>query len=246
MPLQGELDGSGQLTIEWTDRAPPANADANRRVEELLWLTVAPAGVELDAKYLLPDGVDWPETLTLLASDRWEFLPDDNGELIAEVDRLPDGRQLIYVQLPSPDRSRRAVRFRFRLRATSPWGRLRAPAIELATIPVANRSLAVSCDPTLECEPSAEAAATARAVADFLTTWGDGASPVSPPLLVLATDQRDLAWSLSVRPRPAESSSDERLLIVAGAEQLRLQYQADVEPQAAHCFRWSLTVPTDL
>ena len=137
---QGELDGSGRITANWTDNLSAATTTAatgsSRRIDELLWLRIEPDGIEMDAKYVLGGSGDWPSTLTVIADGRWEPLPAEGSDAADEMETLADGRQSIQVRVPKVTGERREVLLRFRLRDGTQLGRLRVPEISLASLPV--------------------------------------------------------------------------------------------------------------
>ena len=105
--------------------------------------------------------------------------------------------------------------------------------------------MAISSDPTIECEIVDAAGLRAETSEEFLTLWGSSENRDAPQLILgnVKSTKLLVVWA---RPRAAESSIDEVLHVAAGADAVRVQYQADVEPGRAHQFQYSMIVPADL
>ena len=241
----GELDGSGLLSFTWAEPSSVGNSAVTARVDELSWLRIERDAIELVIKYVLPSGAS-PETLVVAADRRWKLSSDEAEPSGTETEPFAAGQQSIRVVVPAADEERRVATLRFRLRNVLPPGQLRLPPIELTSLPVASRRLAVSVDPAWECEAAGGAALAGgtSATEDFTTAWGP--TDAGAPQLVLNTAECRAGWFLAVRPRTLESKSDERLTITAAQDHLNLQYEANVQPQGVHRFHWSLSVPEAL
>jgi hypothetical protein len=237
-----ELDGSGELTASW-DSAAENRAASNRSIDELQWLSIARDGIDLRVKYVLPSDSIGPKAITVLADSRWEYVAP-SGDPADNVATNSEGRRSIEVPITILEGGRREAELRFRLRDTAVLGQLRMPKVELASSSAIRRWLGVSADSSLECEPSSGTAVSAGADGDFAAAWGNDAT--AAPRLVIDLESVDADWYLAVRPRSAESAYTERLNVAVGREVFRLQYLADVEPQLAHCFRWTLAVPAEM
>ncbi len=251
--IMGELDGSGRLTVCWPNEPDQAAADQGLRTTELRWLRITPSGAELDVKYVLEGDAVRPDALSLVADRRWELLGGAPAGPAATADTSRNGGQTIRVAVPAvgepgqqhESAARSDVLLRFRLRGEMHLGRLRLPALRLTSLAVDQRLLAVTADPSLECEAPAGEAVTTGSSQAFLELWGAGV-PEAPPQLVVAGMASDESWTLAVRPNVAESTVDQVLHVAAGPSALRVQYQADVVPSGAERFGLSLSVPAEL
>ena len=216
----------------------------SRRVDELDWLRIGPDGLELDAKFVLRSG-DWPATLAVRVDHRWELVVDEHTTAKYTVEALPNGQQLLRFDVPPAKRSQRDFPLRFRSRDASPLGRLRVPTLGLVSLPVESSRLALSWDPSLDCEPSPAAVSATVATGDFAAAWGESETS-APPQLLFDAAKLGPATTIAVRPRLVESTYRELLSLTAHTQRLNVVYQADVTPAGAGRFGWSLAVPTDL
>jgi hypothetical protein len=241
----GELDGTGCLVAAWVDPSAVGNNAESVRVDELSWLRIERDGVELNVKYVLLGGGS-PDALAFVADRRWQCLPATPGQSEPESEPLAGGKQSIRALVPTGNEGRRVVTMRLSLRDAVPPGQLRLPSFELTSLPVASRQMVVSSDPAWECEAAggATVAGGTSAADDFMAAWGS--SEAEPPQIVLNTAQCRPGWFLVLRPRAVDSKSDERLTITAGRDRVKLRYEANVQPQGVHRFRWSLFVPETL
>ena len=241
---EGELDGSGRVVLSWLETGDSALAGTTRQVDELQWLRIESDGTRLDAKFVLPNGAAWPEAIEIAVPDDWQWVDRRDALAADQSAALPDGRHLIRVRTADVRGDDDAVSLRFRRRQSSPLGRICPPAIDMNSLPVGNRWLAVSADPSLEAVPSQENAATNGGAASFIAAWG--ASGQAAPQVLVNAGKLDPNWYLSVRPRSTASTSRDQLSLAAMIDRLEIAYQAEVAPQGADRFGWSLTVPAKL
>ena len=104
-------------------------------------------------------------------------------------------------------------------------GNLRLPPIELTSHSPSKRWLAMSTDPTLDCE-IADASATESTANEFLAKWGD-ADANDPPQSVLSNFDSRRASNLAIRPRETEPIVDESLNVSAGLTALRVELRSN-------------------
>ena len=110
------LDNSGQLTVSWDDAVAASPLAASRMIDELQWLRATSDGVELRVKYVVPVDAAGPETIDVVADDRWELIAP-TGRRLDNITGLSDGRHTIEVPVVGRDGGRREAEVRFRLRS---------------------------------------------------------------------------------------------------------------------------------
>lgn len=243
--LRSELDGSGQLVVDWPQEQMPTGSIQDRRITELQWLRVDANGVFLDVKYLVEGLAGSPDALTIAADPRWELAMSEDSVASLKVVSEPSGRRMIRVPVPAQDTHRTEISLRFRLAGGAVLGRLQIPSLELQSLPVAHSWLAVSNDDSLECEMLGNRDVTSGSADEFLNVWGDGQT-LKRPHIVLANLPAGSISILAVHPRIVESEIDETLHIAAGTAALRVQYQANVIPSNTHRCQFTIAVPNEL
>ena len=241
---QGELGPSGQLTLSWPISLESEVGETDRQVVQVSLLSISPPGIFLDLQ-LVQRGTDprWPESIQLAVESSWRLAP--GTKWVAEsVESLPDGRQVLVIPVPATVRSEPRLTLRFVSSQSSPLGQLRPPAIEVVSLPLAGRWLAIECDSRLECEPSDPTGESARAFSKLALELSSDDD--QPPTIVVDLNQIAADWHLAVRPVPVSSSFRDRLSIAAGQDRFRVNYRSDVIPQGADRFGGSFAVPDEL
>ena len=242
--LDGDLDDSGRMVLRWPRAETPAGPK-DVRITELRWLQVGAAGVEMEVKYVAPRDARLPPALTISADQRWKLVTDDQAIEDVSVTEGAGGRKSVRIALRAEDAQRSEVTLRWRLADPPSLGRLRLPPMELES-PLASSSwLAISSDPTLECEIVGGAGLPVETGEEFLTLWGVEENRELPQI-VLGNVASANGLSVGMRPRLVESAIDEVLHVAAGADAVRVQYLADVAPGRAQRFQFPMTVPADL
>jgi hypothetical protein len=241
---RGNLNSAGQLTANWPANFATASADPNYQVDELCTLRIHPAGIILEATFLLNNVAAWPRAIEVAVDDGWEPLFDHPNPPSGDLKRLPDGRSVFHFRpTPVTDNDRKFT-LRFRARGSSTLGRIRLPNVELLSLKAENRWFAVGWDSAFDCMPSTPQPANANPPADFANEWA--ASGLPAPQILLDAARLDADWFLHVRPRAEASTCRELLSLAAGKDRFRVDYCVDVSPRDAACFCWSLSVPAKL
>jgi hypothetical protein len=244
--ITGTLDGSNRLVVLWAQPTDQPAIAAPTRVTELQWIHVAPQRIILAAKYLV-EGVA-PETLTIRADKRWHVI-SSGVAVLDDALKSVDGEHVLRVPISAvasrADSKRNEATLRCELLDTSPLGQLRLPRLEVLSLPIDMRSVAITADADLACQLVDGDLPSPGNESEFLGTWGS--EPLAePPQLVLEGAPALALLSLAVTPRAVESKIDEVLHVAAGRRGLRLQYRADVEPSDVQCFQYSLDVSSDV
>ena len=92
------------------------------------------------------------------------------------------GQHVIRIPISTQSSDRQEISLRWRLVDPPALGNLRLPPIELTSLSPSKRWLAISSDPTLNCE-IADASATDSTANEFFAKWGD-ADANDPPQTV--------------------------------------------------------------
>ncbi|MEX0643168.1 MAG: hypothetical protein WD468_10735 [Pirellulales bacterium] len=242
--MSGDLDDSGRIVFHWPrTKTPLGTKDA--RIAELRWLRVGTSGVEMEVKYVAPRDAPLPESLTIVGDRHWELVSDGQAVGNVRITKESAGRNTVRVAL-KPDVAQRGEAALFWRLANPPnLGRLRLPLMQLRSRQPTSSWFAISIDPTLECEIVDAAGLTAESGEEFLTLWG-GEEELERPQIVVENALSAKELIVGIRPRAAESAIDEVLHVAAGADAVRVQYQAEVVPGRTHRFQFPLTVPDEL
>jgi hypothetical protein len=240
--ISGELDGSGQFAIAWIEGATGQTAVGGIHVEELSWLRIGRDRVELDFKILLR-GAGAPDTVGIVADRCWELLSDGQDEPTPTIQQIAHSPRSIRVAVPPGGDEVHCVSLHFRLGNAVLPGQVRIPPVLVTSVPIASQRLVASIDSKWDCEASGGAVVLpgAAAVNDFIAMWGE-LDRETPQLAINTTDSRP-GWFFVVRPRRVESKIEQQLAITAFPDSLKLRYEADVVPQGASRFCYSVLVP---
>ncbi|HJQ82372.1 MAG TPA: hypothetical protein VJ828_20595, partial [Lacipirellulaceae bacterium] len=236
--LVGELDGSGRITVDWPRVSASDESAAGPRVTSLQWLRIGVDEAELDTKFIVEGGGRQPETVTLKADKRWEL---QQRNLPADIVAESDGSQTIRVSLPTNEADGHVVSLRWRLTESPAPGRFRPPHVELTSLPVTQRWLAVSSASALKFEVVDGENVSPGTANEFMAMWGTGLG-VIPPEVVLANLEAAPNLALAIEPRAAETAIDGLLHAAAHSDGLRVQYKATVIPGGNDQFQLALEV----
>ncbi|HEY3395311.1 MAG TPA: hypothetical protein VGK58_21600 [Lacipirellulaceae bacterium] len=236
--LVGELDGLGRITVDWPRVSANDESAAGPRVTALQWLRIGVDEAELDTKFIVEGGGRQPQTVTLKADKRWEL---QQRNLPAEVSSESDGSQTIRVSLPANEADGHVVSLRWRLAEAPALGRFRPPHVELTSLPVTQRWLAISSASALKFEVVDGEGASPGTANEFMTMWGTGLG-VIPPEVVLADVEAAPNLALAIEPRAAKTAIDGLLHAAAHSDGLRVQYKATVIPGGNDQYQLALEV----
>ena len=119
------------------------------------------------------------------------------------------------------------------------------PRIELTPLSVVQRWFAVTSEPGLRCDISSSQDTAVGTADEFQSRWGDslGANDLS---VVVANASTSRALAVTVQPRQTQPRIEESLHVAAGADGLRLQFEADVDIGATDQFQTSLFVSGEI
>lgn len=239
---RSELDDSGRLTAGWNIPHAEATVAPSRGVDQFSSLQIQPDGVLLTIKLRRHERGKWPATIDFALDEHWELLGDGDAGQAGEVERMTDGRKLL-VRTDQGIADRREIALRFRSSNDSSLGRIFFPNIKPISLSVASHRIAVNCDADLECVPSFIPPANTSPPTDFADLLPAGKT--APQIVVDASKVEPNSY-LSVRPREAVSSCEDRMALAASKRRLRFTYRCDVTPQGADRFGWSLRVPAQI
>jgi hypothetical protein len=236
-----ELDGTERFTMNWPRVSAEAGRTPGLRVTALEWLRIGVQEIELDTKYIIEGDAPRPDSITILADARWEL---QRRNLPADIAPDDDGQQAIRISLPVDDVDRSEISLRWRLADAPALGRFRLPPIAPASLPEAQRWLAVSSASALKVELVNNENASAATANEFLALWGSAFGTI-PPDTVLANVQLAPDLALAIEPRTAKSTVHDLLHVAAANDGLRIQYDSTVVPGGIHEFQFPIDLSRD-
>jgi hypothetical protein len=241
--LAGELQSSPTFRVLWTPLQKQETGAAGLVATELRWLTITPRETELVTKFVLQGG-NRPSAISIGYDNRWKLL---TNVLATNSDRdreVKTDRRLLRVPILSESAERQEIVLRWRLTEPTNLGILRLPPIELTSVPITKRWLAVTADPSLDCE-ILNTDATEGTAGEFIEMWGGSGSETDPKSVLTNFNPRD-SLNLAVRPYETVPMVDESLNLAVGLKDLRVNYEARVTPGIRGAFRLDLSVPAEL
>jgi hypothetical protein len=241
--LTGELDGSGQLTVDWPRDGSPQNAAQGLRVSELYWLHLDGGEVWLDAKYVVEGGARRPETLTVAYDSVWQLLSSD--DVISRDQGETGPRRTARIALPPDDIDRQEVAMHWRLAQAVPLGNFKIPPIALASLPVTQRWFAISSVTAIQCEILDAEGGLSGTPEEFLARWG-GPEIHDDSSTTVSRVESAVTPVVSVRPRTSEPAVIESLQIAAGNDGLRIQFQCEVTASGMDMFQFPLMLSEEI
>jgi hypothetical protein len=241
--LEHDLDGSGKFEVQWPAGGAAPSGGQGLRVTRLGWLRVGDEEISLDTKFVFEGSGRRPESLLVAFESSWELVREESADSDF-VNHAGDGLATVRVPLAPDEVDRQEVHLRWRLLNGKPPCRLRMPRIELVSIPVSQRWLAVSTVSGMDSE-YVDGGISAGTAPEFLAMWR-GSDVNDVPQLVLRDAQPAGAGILSIRPRLAESTINESLHLAAGKTALRVLYEARVAPGTQHRYQFPLIVSPEI
>ncbi|HEY1598990.1 MAG TPA: hypothetical protein VGG64_05280 [Pirellulales bacterium] len=242
-----DLGPAAQLQIRWTRSRPARLNVASGEADIWLWLQIQPASVVVHARLDIK-ALKSPLTELLLSIDpRLRPLPVvDRSGTVASVQPVAGDPQTVRVELARAVTEHVTIPVSFLLTGSSGIGQLPLPNILPQGIPVRDRLLAISIDPTLQYDT--QAPAPKIAVAEFLSHWG--AAPAAPQWAIRLPEGEP--WRIATRPREAQAFVKQRLQLSVGEHRALVRFQAQITPTegqlpaAPYLLQYRLTAPRDL
>ncbi|HUY37050.1 MAG TPA: hypothetical protein VMV69_30305 [Pirellulales bacterium] len=241
------LGPAGRLTARWPRKAGAVGPLVD--VDELLWLTVQPGAVVLDAVYQYKVSGGEVRRLEFIADPRLRLVPTEGPEsLVADDvstpsrDDAPNSPNRIQLDLKQP-LADKPLRTRWLLTRTSGVGNIRLPLLRPHGARSVRRWLAVSVDRALEFKVHDDEALATVGAKDFMSGWG---KPVDPPLLAYRLPAEDVSWNLATSTRDPLTTVKQTLLLGFQRGGAVVRFDAELSTTAGHCFQHRLMAPPTL
>jgi hypothetical protein len=235
--VAADLPPINVLSVEWDQSNAIDGGAASAQLMEMDWLTITPAQVELQTMFVAEGGAALPATIAIRADVGWELVSPSNREI--RIEHEEDGR--LQVLLPAAESDRRNLFLQWRHVNAPPFGRMHVPNNKVISASIARRWMAISADPSLDCQVSGGPDTTAE-LKEFLALWGSDESRADPRH-VLAGLTSDSDIELSIKPTKTESEVDEVLHLAIDSDRLHVVDELDVTPGTSHDFQFAFHIP---
>lgn len=245
LKLEADLGPADRLVVRWQ---PTGRVGSNTvtRVEELLWLNIAPGEAKVETQFRFELGQDFQGELHL-AHDLRLRQPDAyevEGATLNRVENIQDSnlmRQKLF--LTKGQGTEVVVRGQFELHDASGIGSLGLPELRSDGVEVSRRWAAATVSPMLLHEQSVFGKVEKIGLSEFVDIWG---GEVDLPSVAFRLDGSDASFGLTTRPKSPRSSAQWEMDLRYGLEETGFEYRANVDTNEGYLFCHRLAVPPKL
>lgn len=240
--LTAQLGGANKLAIRWPQTS--VQGDADTRVEQLLWLNIAPGAVTLDARLKLQGFEGRRPRIQVQVDPSLRFLSaKSSGAGPIESRVLAGTPQTIELESAHGFASDEEVSLTMLWVDASGLGRLRLPRVTPVNAGAVSSWLAVVVDKSLSFETPRETDLVVATPAELAEQWPIGR--VAPDL-VYRCPQAESSWSISTEPQAPRTTAEQTLALSLSATSAEIRYVALLETTAGSRFQYRLRVPKGL
>ncbi|MCE9556572.1 MAG: hypothetical protein K8T91_24750 [Planctomycetes bacterium] len=237
--LTAQLGGANKLAVRWPQAQAQAEADV--RVEQLLWLKIAPGSVTLDAR-IKPQGFEGRrQKIQVQVDPSLRFLSAKSSSAGAiEARVLPGVPQTIELESAHGFAADEEVSLALLWLDASGLGRLRLPRVTPINTGAVRSWLAVVVDKSLAFETPRSGELVVATPAELATQWPIGRVV---PDLVYRLPRGDSSWSITTEPHAPQTTAEQTLALSLSANSAEFRYVALLETTAGSRFQYRLRVP---
>ena len=239
------LGATDRLKIRWSSRPPRDPTPPQFNVEQLVWLTVRPNSVMVEAKFHIEVTKGRLRTFQIDVDERLRLLPSGGSQWPIKNVTFHEGqRSSIRLELDRPVHEKVDIHVKFLLTGASGVGELREPTLDVVGARSLRRWLAVSVDPGLKFA-AGTIGRDVRSIApdDFLAKWGD---QKTSPQLAYQMPAGEAPWSLKTSPEAPRTTADETLIVSLRHRGARLRYSALLSSEGGARFQYRVQVPRQM
>ena len=240
--LIAELGPNDRLRVRWEDGTALS-------VEELLWLSVRPSSVVLDARFTFQLGEGLERDLFLLIDPQWRRQGPYrcNGEQI-EVDddipgRTPDQPRTARLELDQFNSNEVTIAASFKLKQTAGVGNIQLPLLSTRGTRITRRWMAVSVDPLLDHRQQESRPPRAVAVNEFADAWGD---TELEPSMAFDLGSSEPPWQMTTTRREPKTTVQQTTTVDYGPLEVALSFEAKLLVTDGDRVQYRLDVPREL
>ncbi len=242
--IEVALGPVSQITLPHASM-PSTSAAARLAVEESAWLRVRPNGTVLDVKLRVESPAGPLESLTLLADSRLRLLPLPASEPVdGEPSVRPGDFQQLRFALKEGTGQRFSLQFSFLVTNTTGVGRVRLPRFEVLGANTVQRYIAISHAPGLALSGVTTSGLTEISTDRFMEFWGrDDEQPMTCYEIASGARRGDLDWTAQSQFVPSVRESQQRLILRAQRQQLRVAFDAVLSCSGGPIFQHRVRIP---
>jgi len=238
------LAPSEHLVVEWPRTESTSDSLQNAAVTALNWLRIDASSIRLDTKYIIENGSHALESLAISYDKRWTPEPAPSVTAGSRDRDTSTGRRTMNVALPVKTLGRQEVEIHWQLADAPSLGNFQVPPVDLVSVPVTQRWIAVSSNPAFECS-AGKSTASSTTPNEFIAKWGE-ASESLPPEQVFDYSALDRQRTITIRPRFTEPVVEDTLHIAIGEKALRIAFHVNVNPGKQRDSQCKLRVPANM
>lgn len=250
------LGPTSELHVQWPAKSAAENEDLGD-VEELLWMRVKPAVVELTARFVISRPTGRHDPLILEVDPAWSLLAPSEDSIVRQAipltnEQTPDRSSLYQLELrDSPQerpQERVVVELRLLLRQTSSVGVFDVPEIRLRKAASRTRLLAVDVDSALRYDAPVSVEEGFITSSDFVDAWRattpeNAHAAVPQPALAYRLADSMPTWNLVTQPRTPKTSSRDRTTLNVGDTSVALTYETEIQISGWQRFQFCVACP---
>ncbi len=237
---QAPLTASGLLQMDWTPMRIRRESDAIGEVEQMAWLRVSSSDVWLDVQILVKHAERVPEQLVLAISEQLELLPLGESSPIKAIDTTEESPGLLVLKLKEDLGSQVRLQLRFRLRRSSPLGRIFYPRVRLQHAASVQSSFAVSVAQGFSYEESASEDLRSLPAEEFAEQWG---TTEHFPLFAYSQTYDSPPGSLQVWPDPKTMVAQQVMRVHCDIRHVHIGFEAKINQTSGSWLSHRLWLP---
>jgi hypothetical protein len=245
LKLEADLGPTDRLVVRWQ---PTGRVGSNMvtRVEELLWLNLAPGEAKVETQFRFELGQDFQSELHLVHDLRLRQ-PDSyevEGATLNRVESIEDSnlmRQKLF--LTRGQGTEVIVRGEFEFHDASGIGSVSLPELRSDGVEVSRRWAAATVAPMLLYEQSVFGTSEKIGLSEFVEVWG---GEVDLPSVAFRLDSSEASFGLTTRPKSPRSSAQWEMDLRYELRETGFEYRANVDTTEGYLFCHRLAVPPTL
>jgi hypothetical protein len=223
-PTRLRLPPGDVLNISWSDTRQQSAIDVT--IDQLSWLKIRPASVELEVRLRISGDVSNLSTLELDTPPQLRLAGPHGDSSPIQVSSEPGLSGTTKLNIAAESKSPLVVTLRFQLQRSVAIGTIDFPRVAPSMPAKGLRQFAVSVDPRLAARDSLTADLSPAALTDVEQAWGPlGEAP--PTVLTAIGDEP--AWTMQVQPAVPPVAVRETMELLVSASHAKIAFTAAID-----------------